>query len=1287
MKKRLLAIILCLLTLCLAVGAAMSEIPYEHTHDWELIPGQSRPATCEHEGMNFYSSCSICGLPKDPETVPKTDHTWGDWTVTQKATCAAEGKQTRTCQVCGTEDTRTIPKTEEHTWEDWATTKPANCNEEGSQSRTCSVCGKSETKSIPKTEHQWSGWAVTQKATCDADGVETRTCSICSKAETRTIAKTDHQWGDWAVTTKAACETDGVETRTCTICGKAETRTIAKTGHQWGDWAVTAKATCVAEGTETRTCASCGKEENRKIAKTDHDWGNWVTTRQVSCVTDGAEERICNTCGKVETKTIPRDKGHEWGEWEVTIPATCTERGTQVRKCNICGTQQKDRIPKLGHQVDEWNVTKEPTCKKEGKREGVCVRCGKTQTEKLKRVDHEYEEWETIKEATDFSKGKRTSSCRFCKKKKTEEFYPEGTLAKDLENDPEAVKTLQKSLKSLGFYKGEETGAYDKDTAAAVKKAEKEWDLPADGVAWPGFLSMLGMGGIGGDGVTEDPANFKLKLDVKQTSPKKDYYAIGDEITYEWTVTNGSTKKNPAKETKVYHFNGKKSDKKTDELIDEPGTIKVSESASGTYTYTVTKEDALNGLFSQGFIAKAKMGGKLMSSNKWVFTNAAADGIGGPGETGGATGTGGWTPPAEEAVSISKTVLSTPKNTFFYTKGETVKFQITVHNKTTDPVGDVILTDALLGSGWKKEIGVLAGNDTKTYDVEYKVTTADVSKCEIVNTAVVSYKSDGTIKMSKATVSVPAGMDSGGLYIYKTHTNLPKNGLFFVPGETVEFEIQVINPTTDKTFKSLRIYDWLYSKKEPYKTQDKLEPGKSLVYAYKTKVTKLQGKLGKLTNSVSVSYRDPDKKDRLSQSNECTVPCGLEGQDGVIVTKKVISTPANGSYYQLGEEIRFEIDVSNNTLKEILTMDIHDSLAAIDENGYRTVQKGEALPAGQTFSIHFSYVVTPEDVKHTRVTNIASAYWSVVENEFAETYSDPVTVPTAPVMSDRKPEVENLDGDACMPALTGVGDGVTQRELTECEEHTVTAQDAEKLIAGGRYDEAIRLWDGEISKLYQEWKNGEEGEDLRIAENDEAAYTRQMAALSESLALVCSEEQAGAIAVEERMEKCVGLCYELHTAPEERPDSIGAEHADLQKETAGSECTRAVDYTADGPAHLVDDQCESHVLTNRLTQVQLENAGDNEEQANAWIRVQGNWLLELNLMYDTWYLSTEDAVEKAKIAADRMSFDELINARREALAAMYPDDPATAEEVLANLIMHRAEVICNVLHEAGVLTD
>ena len=91
-------------------------------------------------------------------------------------------------------------------------------------------------------------------------------------------------------------------------------------------------------------------------------------------------------------------------------------------------------------------------------------------------MDHDYEDWETIEEATDFSKGKRQSACRFCKRKKTEEFYPEGTLAKDLDNDPEDVKELQIELTVLGLFKKDITSKFDKATIDAVKKAEKVSD-------------------------------------------------------------------------------------------------------------------------------------------------------------------------------------------------------------------------------------------------------------------------------------------------------------------------------------------------------------------------------------------------------------------------------------------------------------------------------------------------------------------------------------------------------------------------------------------------------------------------------------------------------------------------------------------------------------------------------------------------------------------------------------------------------------------------------------------
>ena len=97
-------------------------------------------------------------------------------------------------------------------------------------------------------------------------------------------------------------------------------------------------------------------------------------------------------------------------------------------------------------------------------------------------------------------------------------------------------------------------------------------------------------------------------------------------------------------------------------------------------------------------------------------------------------------------------------------------------------------------------------------------------------------------------------------------------------------------------------------------------------------------------------------------------------------------------------------------------------------------------------------------------------------------------------------------------------------------------------------------------------------------------------------------------------------------------------------------------------------------------------AVDEDDRTDAWLRAQGNWLLELDTMYDTWYLSADESDRKL-IAADRMSFDDLIEARREALEELYPNDPATAAEVLANMIMNRTELICRVLHEAEVLTD
>lgn len=1050
--------------------------------------------------------------------------------------------------------------------------------------------------------------------------------------------------------------------------------------HTWGPWEVTKEATCTSTGEKTRTCTTCREgKETETIPKKDHSWGGWMTTKEATCKEAGTQTRTCSVCGTTDTQSIPRTD-HKWGAWKTVKEATCSEQGKRQHRCAVCGELETKVIKKTMHTADEWVVIKEPTCKTRGQKEASCVYCGKKMHEELPKVDHEYGEWEVTKEPTDFSKGKRHSACRFCGKKKTEDFYPDGTLAKDLDNDPAAVKELQGTLAAMGMFSGKTTGKFDKDTVAAVKRVQRELKHKQDGIAWPGLLKILGLLGKMGKPIKEGGEGAKLTLDVEQVSAEQTYYGVGDEIEYKWTLTNAASK-SAAKNLKVYWFSGLTPNKKSDTEIDAPADLAAGESVSGTYTYIVTKKDALAGKFTFGFIARGKMGGNV-ESNKVLFVNAASAGMGGTGGSG--TGSGGWTPPSEEEIKITKSVKNSPKGLFFVTD-ETIQWEIAVTNSTSSSVKNVILTDALFGT-WKKTIPTLSGGATKKYTVEYKVKTGDLTYSDLENTALVSYTgADGKQKLSKATAKAPVGKNTDALYIAKTEMSAPANGKFYVPGEEVTFEIAIQNPTT-RTFTDIEIYDWLESKTKPIKKITSLAPSKSATVIFKTKATYVQAKHKKMINTAQASYKDPDKTKRQNVLAQAKVPCGFPDEDGVLVTKTVISTPANGKYYQDGEEIRYLIEVANNTEKDIQEMDIRDSLAEIDTNGYRTIHTGETLKAGETFQTHFTFVVGPYDVENTVVTNMADAYWTLDKKEYFDTYSEPVTVPTAEETAKRKPKPVALEGDACETTLTAVGDGVTQRDLSECKEHAETAEAAGKLLEEGRPGEAKALWEKDIDELYKEWEDATEGEQKRIAENEQAAFSRQAAALEASMALVCDAQTAETIAMEERMDKVVGLCYELHAAPESRPDRLEGTHSTLAKSNSSDECARSVTYSEAGAARFVDDQCENHTLTMQLTQYLLDIAADDSDRELAWLRAQGNWLLELNSMYDTWYLSA-DAEQRTVIAADRMAFDDLINARREALAELYPDDPATAAEVLANMIMNRTVTVCRVLHEAGILKD
>lgn len=176
--------------LCGAVEAEGGVIP-AMGHTEEIIPAVE--PTCENPGLTEGIKCSVCGkILKAQETgEPATGHAYGEWTVSEEATCTKEGKKISVCQNCGDTQTETIPAPGHR--EEIIPAKEPTCEEPGlTEGIRCSVCGeilKEQKTEGEATGHNFGEYKTTKAATALNTGVKTRTCSICGKEEIITIPK------------------------------------------------------------------------------------------------------------------------------------------------------------------------------------------------------------------------------------------------------------------------------------------------------------------------------------------------------------------------------------------------------------------------------------------------------------------------------------------------------------------------------------------------------------------------------------------------------------------------------------------------------------------------------------------------------------------------------------------------------------------------------------------------------------------------------------------------------------------------------------------------------------------------------------------------------------------------------------------------------------------------------------------------------------------------------------------------------------------------------------------
>ncbi len=230
---------------------------------WQTVTA----AKCSSGGSEK-SVCSLCG-----DTITRNTSALGhnystSFVVDKAASCGVVGAKSRHCSRCTAKTSVTKIPALEHKYGAWQTT-PATCAENGKQTRTCSICKKSEIKTIAAIEHTYgTEWIIDKTPTCTDTGSKSLHCSVCdAKSSITEIAALGHKYSEWITVEDADCTKNGLRQRTCSECNTVETENIAASGHDYGDWTVTAEPTYANNGVETRLCINCDAAEHRDIDK------------------------------------------------------------------------------------------------------------------------------------------------------------------------------------------------------------------------------------------------------------------------------------------------------------------------------------------------------------------------------------------------------------------------------------------------------------------------------------------------------------------------------------------------------------------------------------------------------------------------------------------------------------------------------------------------------------------------------------------------------------------------------------------------------------------------------------------------------------------------------------------------------------------------------------------------------------------------------------------------------------------------------------------------------------
>ena len=480
--------------------------------------------------------------------------------------------------------------------------------------------------------------------------------------------------------------------------------------------------------------------------------------------------------------------------------------------------------------------------------------------------------------------------------------------------------------------------------------------------------------------------------------------------------------------------------------------------------------------------------------------------------------------------------------------------------------------------------------------------------------------------------------------VWKEELSYPGNGLFYTEGETISYAIHVKN-TGETPIDEVVVCDTLKVEGgDEVGSEMYLMPESQRDYFYDYVVTGPDADAGKVINQAYITWTMSDNISHLLYSDPVVSATGKE-------------TPEETEKETTGET---EKETTGETEKE-------------------TTGETEKETTGET-----EKETTGETEKET-----------TGETEQTDTGKDSLTAPglqppTFPAQPETLPAQTN---DYCRPVLAGAGEGVRSNDLFHCAEHAETSKKVSELLANAQQEgtqealtdawkQTCELWTEAVNKEYDEWQQ-------RAAEVEKPFLVKERALFFEQL--ICYQDELTGLAPEDPVlpwrtiaellrKQCVFLCYESHTVPVERLDSmVCGSYEQLTAEEEPETCD-IISIDIDTDVHTRETMCETHkavdqVITTMLDELKTEENVTTQDYADVWKQAKQLWLTELDAAVNERYLASEEETQKV-IAASRIAFGNWLRARENWLKVIYPGRMDIVDEVLTQTISERALQQC-----------